>query len=456
MGAKPESLLATRKRLQRERKARPGDPALLLQLAGVLEQLDAWPDLGRLLDAAVRRWPRNTELLMTRARMRGYLGDFEAARDDYLAVMALTPGHPEALCALVLQGHAVEAGGLDAVEAGLAAPDTPVNSRNRLHYARARLLEQQGHVAPAFEVYREANERRAAAGGMDLQAKLRGAHSVIADLGGEHIERFSGRGHPSNRPVFIVGMPRSGTSLAEQVLGAHPGVYAAGERLFWGQALRGLLLSARDRQVHLLEAIDRSGPQAWRRAGASYLAAIGEIDHRASRITDKLPANFALLPYVRLVFPKARIIHLRRHALDTITSCLRTPFSDPALAFTLEDWARFHGMYQGLMDCWRPVLGEQMLEMNYEDMVSDLPRQARRMTDFLGLEWNEACLHPERNRNAVRTASVEQVRRRVHTSSIGAWQRFGAPLEALLPLIDSTREELRLSACNEKGRGMLS
>ena len=131
---------------------------------------------------------------------------------------------------------------------------------------------------------------------MDIEAKLRGARSVIADLDNRQVERLSGRGHPSQRPVFIVGMPRSGTSLAEQVLGSHPDVYAAGERLFWGQALRGLLLSARDRSVHLLEAIDRSHPRAWKRAGTFYLDAMAEINRTSARLTDKLPANFPLLP----------------------------------------------------------------------------------------------------------------------------------------------------------------
>lgn len=444
--ANPESLLEARKRLQKALKVRPNDPLRVLQLASVLEQLDAWSDLRRLLDAAVQRMSGNDELRMTRARVYGYLGDFSSARDDYLHVMRHTPGHAEALCALVYQGHDEEAGGLAAIEARLEAADLTATSRDRLEYARGRLLEKAGLFEDAFAVYRRVNASRAAQGGMDLDAKLRGARAVVGDLRREMIERLGAKGHPSRRPVFIVGMPRSGTSLTEQVLGSHPQVYAAGERLFWGETLRRLILSARDPSVPLLVSIDNSHPQAWKRAGAGYLKALAQVNGSAKHVTDKLPANFALLPYVRLVFPHAKVIHVRRSAAATLASCMRTPFSDPALAFTLENWARFYGMYQGLMDCWRPILGSQMLEVDYELLVSDFPAQARRVVDFLGLRWDEACLHPEANRQAVRTASVEQVRRSVHTDSLEAWQRYGPELEALLPLADATRAQVIQSA----------
>ena len=438
----PESLLAARNRLQRERRTRPHDPGLVLQLVSVLEQLDAWSESRRLLDAAVRRNPGDDELRMARARINSYLGDFGTARDDYLRVLEQTPGHAEALCALVFHGCATDAGGLPAVEAQLAAAEVPAASRFRLEYARARLLEGEGRFDEALEVYRQANAARAAAGGMDLDAKLRGARAVVGDLRPQAIERIGNKGHSSRRPVFIVGMPRSGTSLAEQVLGSHPKIYAAGERLFWGETLRQLILSARDPSRPVLDAIDRSHPHAWKRAGLSYLKSMAEVNGSADRVTDKLPANFALLPYVRLVFPRAKVIHLRRAPPATLTSCIRTPFTDPTLAFTLDDWARFYGLYEGLMECWRPILGSQMLEVDYELLVSDFPAQARRMVDFLELDWNEACLRPELNRRAVRTASLEQVRRGVHTESLDAWRRFGSRIEELQPLIDAGRSQV--------------
>ena len=159
-------------------------------------------------------------------------------------------------------------------------------------------------------------------------------------------------------------------------------------------------------------------------------------------LTFSMPVNFALLPYIRLIFPRARIIHVRREPLATIASCIRTRFSNPMLALSVEDWAQFYGMYQALMDHWRPILGEQLLELDYEDLVSDLPAQSRRLIDFIGLEWNEECLHPERSKRAVRTASVNQVRQGVHTGAINAWRHYEDQLEALRPLIMESRASL--------------
>ena len=274
---------------------------------------------------------------------------------------------------------------------------------------------------------------------MNISAKQRGAAAVIRDLKPDVVDQFSGYGNESERPVFIVGMPRSGTSLTEQILDSHPDIHAVGEQLFWGQALTELVTKAPKRDCSMVEAIHCADPDAWKKAGAGYLQKMNEFNTGSSRITDKLPANFGLLPFVRLIFPRARIIHIRRDPLATIASCIRTPFAEPSLAFTVEDWARFYGIYRALMDQWRPILGEQMLEVDYEQLVHDFPAQARRLISFLGLKWDDSCLHPEQNHRAVRTATATQIRRRVHGESIDSWRKYQSQLEALRPLIEESR-----------------
>lgn len=412
----------------------------LLLLAAVLEKLEEYEKLTTLLDQAVARWPQNNDLWMLRSRVYASLGGFEASLQGYRAVLENTPGHVDAVCALVQSGEGLVAGGLAAVEAMLTKADAANPDRYKLVYARARLLEDKGRFDEAFEAFREANQLQASAGGMDIRAKQRAAVTVIRDLNPDVIERFSGRGHPSDRPLFIVGMPRSGTSLTEQILSRHPGIHSVGEQTILGEVLKDLIsLAPKESNVPLLESIDSMAADIWHRAGGKYLRRLDEIDAGSQRISDKLPANFSLLPWIRLLLPEARVIHLRRHPMATLASCIRTPFADPLLSFSLEDWGRFYGLYEAMMEQWRPLMGAQMLEVEYENLVGDLAAETRRMLDFLSLEWHGDCLHPERAQRAVRTASWRQVRTGVHTASVDRWRRYEKQLAAIEPFVRQSR-----------------
>jgi len=433
---------AARKAMEQACKLQPDNKQLVHELAFVLEQLEAYAKLQKLLDQAIQRWPLDFDLVMNRARIDSHLGNFQAAKAGYVQVLKHAPDHVDAIFSMVLRGDGDEVGGLNAIEARLTEHSVGSPPHNSLNYARAYLLEKDEQYTEAFDAFREANALQAAAGGMKITAKQRGARAVISDLTGDVIERFYGAGNQSDRPVFIIGMPRSGTTLTEQILAAHPDVYATGEHFFWPDLLRGLITAAPKRGNSMAEAINSTHPDVWDQAGAEYLRRMNEINSESIRITDKMPANFALIPYIRLIFPHAHIIHIRREPLATLASCIRTRFAEPLLALSVEDWARFYGLYQALMDHWRPLLGKQMLEIDYEELVRDLPTQARRLIAFLGLDWHEACLHPERSGRAVRTASVEQVRQSVHTGAINKWRVYEAQLEALRPLIAESRASL--------------
>jgi len=441
-GKRTKSLKASRLALERACKKHPEDEGKVIELVTVLEHLEDYDSLLQLLESSIERIPGSLNLRMSRARILESLGDFEAARESYQAVLERAPGHVDATCALVQAGYGADAGGMKGVNSLLTGVAQASVDAFKLEYARARLNEEDGRYEEAFECYRQANRKQAALGGMDVEAKQRAAVTVMRDLNPELVGQLSGKGDPSKRPVFIVGMPRSGTSLTEQILSRHPRVHALGEQTFLGEALTKLIMKAPRDSISLPETIDKLGPEIWSQAGGDYIRRLDQIDPDSPRLTDKLPANFALLPWIRLLLPGARIIHVRRQPLATLASCIRTPFGDNLLAFTVEDWARFYGMYEALMQRWHPMMGEAMLEVNYEDLVSDVEDQTRRMVDFLELDWSEACLHPEDARRAVRTASVRQVRRRVHTNSIDRWLVFERPLRKLEPLIRESRERI--------------
>ena len=320
-------------------------------------------------------------------------------------------------------------------------PNLSVQDKIALKHAEAKILEQHGQFQESFEAYQTAKEWSAAQG-PDFDRVVRGARTVLADISLDLVRRYEGRGNPSDKPVFIVGMPRSGTTLTEQVIDQHPEVFALGEQQVWGQVLGQLVRAASGTGQPMIQAINNLSDHIWLSAGEQYLTRFPQSGAGFARMVDKLPGNYGLLPYIRLIFPNARVIHLRRHPLATLYSCIRQNFTAPGLSLTVKDWARQYGVYRTLMRAWTPMLQDQMLTLDYEDLVSDFPTVARRLVQFLDLEWNDACLYPEKNERIVNTASVLQVREPVHKGSVESWRRCQAQMEALLPVIEETENSL--------------
>ncbi len=240
-------------------------------------------------------------------------------------------------------------------------------------------------------------------------------------------------GMPGVRPIFIVGMPRSGTTLTEQILASHHDVCARGEcGAMEGEAL------ARCHSKHnplTLERIIHFTPQEWQQVAHWYLEAVAPDGHEP-HTTDKTLENIRLVGAIHCAFPDAIIIHVRRHPLDTCLSIFRNNLAGKLLAFgsDLNELAHYYAKYQEIMQHWQNILPEGvMLEVNYEDIVRDQEGQTRRMLEFCGLEWDENCLRFYTNKNSVETASVAQVRRPMYKDSIAAWQRYEKHLQ---PLID--------------------
>jgi hypothetical protein len=239
-------------------------------------------------------------------------------------------------------------------------------------------------------------------------------------------------GDPSAAPIFIVGMPRSGTTLIEQILASHPKVFGAGE-------LREMANLAGHIGAAFPEAMPGLSGEELRRIGEQYVRSVTRLAPSAERITDKMPGNFSLAGLIHLALPNARIIHACRDARDTAFSCFSLLFSG-TLEFTydLAELGRYYRAYLKLMGHWREVLPEGiMLEVQYEDVVGDLENQARRIIAHCGLEWDDACLSFYKTERSVRTASATQVRQPIYQSSIGRWrlheEELGPLLRELLP-----------------------
>lgn len=322
---------------------------------------------------------------------------------------------------------------------GMAAEDLHPDTLAHVHFALARIdARAKRHDAAMGHYIAGGQAKRAAVPDASLEIDLREMARQREVFTPELIARFQDSGLQAEEPVFIVGMPRSGTTLIEQVLGAHDGVAAAGELPYFPYLVAGRAPAsptlAREGYPRWLT---RPGaPDILRVVAATYLHKIRRRYPDARRIVDKMPVNFLTVGTILLAFPKARIIHARRHPLDGCVACFTTLFETDGYTSThdLSDLGHYYRGYLDLMDHWHTVFPGRILDVHYEDMVTDLEGQSRRLMDYVGLPWDPACLTFYESKTAVRTASFAQVRQPVHTGSVGRWRVYEKHLG---PLIDA-------------------
>ena len=242
----------------------------------------------------------------------------------------------------------------------------------------------------------------------------------------ELMAKYQTAGAQSDLPVFIIGMPRSGTTLVEQILASHPQVHGAGE-------LSALSLAI-EKAGTFPGSIGNWSADDLSRIGRDYLARIAPLANGKAHLVDKMPANFFYAGLIPLILSGARIIHCRRDPIDTCLSCYSKQFAGEQLfSYDQAELGQFHRDYQTLMAHWRTVLPAQcFIEVDYESVVDDLEGEAKRLIDFIGLPWDDACLNFHQTRRVVRTASVNQVRQPIYKTSKGRWQAHADHLRPLL------------------------
>jgi hypothetical protein len=307
-----------------------------------------------------------------------------------------------------------------------------------LHFALGKAYADAGSRDRSLRHVLAGNAIRRGQAVYDEEAWLRLLDTANADVTADTIARLRGLGDPSPAPVFIVGMPRSGSTLIEQILGSHPQVLATGERRDFMMAMQGVVPPL----TGLRNAGREEAAAVLRELGAAYLQRMFGAAPVPRRFTDKQLDNFRWLGLIHLALPNARIIHVRRDPVDTCMSCFSTLFaSGHEYSYDLGELGRAYRAYDALMDYWRRILPQDvLLEVHYEDVVDDLEGQARRLLAHCGLEWDEACLAFHRTARPVHTASAVQVREPIYRSSIGQWDRHKEEIRPLLdnltPLLD--------------------
>ena len=325
---------------------------------------------------------------------------------------------------------------ISAVQRILATPNLTVNDKSQLHSALWPMLEQAKRYDEAFVHARLAKEIVRPFYDPAIAAAKFAA--CIEYFSPERLRSLPRSSHGSDRPVFVVGMPRSGTSLVEQILASHPAIFGAGELTLLSRLLQAPANSAWTEKDPYPTCFDHLSLLKANELADDYLKTVERLNASARYAIDKMPQNFFHLGAIQVLFPQAHIIHCVRDPRDTCLSCYMTPFtSGHEYTHNMAHLTHYYRDYERLMAHWKSTLEISILAVAYEDIVEDVEAQARRMLQFLNLPWDDRCARFHETRRPTVTASRDQVRQPIYRSSIGRWKHYQKHIPDFLALVDA-------------------
>ncbi|MGD2168525.1 MAG: sulfotransferase [Gammaproteobacteria bacterium] len=424
---------------QRALQADPNDAPTLDTIGVALSHAGEHARARDVLERATAAAPDNPQYQFNLASAALFVGDFACAETAYETAISLRPDFCRAHWALadLLQAtpernHVArlehQLGRLDAL--GDAAS---VNDRLYLSHALAKELEDLGHYAQSLDVLQrgKAAKRRTLDWDISDDGELFKALEWAFDESAVAAPRTS---CDSREPIFVLGMPRTGTTLVERILASHSEVVSAGELQNFGVTLKRMS-GARTNRVLDVETIRGAMNADFGELGRRYVESTRPITGTKSRFIDKLPMNFFYIGYIALALPEAKIVCLRRNAMDSCLSNFRQLFrlDHPyySYAYSLEDVADYFVLFERLMTHWEQIFPGRVLHLSYEALVSEPRAHTARLLEHCGLTWQDACLSFHENTAPVATASAAQVREPIHARSIGRWKRYGSGLDSL-------------------------
>lgn len=361
------------------------------------------------------------------------LGRTDAAVHRYEQVLAVKPDYAAVHLHLSMLIPGQQR--ITVIEQLLNNPSLSDNDNALYQFALGNIYDNTKKYDEAFKHYKKANDLKRKTISYDSKYFSDYAGRLMASYSKNIFQNETVRGSDSGLPVFITGLPRSGTTLVEQIISSHPQVFGAGEL----ESIAGI-----EKKIAVSLAASGSYPESMSSCNDAianeftelYLKELKSLSRDATRITNKDPGNFHRIGLIKMLFPKARIIHCRRNAMDTCTSIYFNHFTKGnEYAFDLDELGKYYLDYQRLMAHWEDLFPSEILTVQYEELVMNQENISRRLVDHIGLDWDERCLDFHMNKRAVRTASSAQVRRPIYNSSINRWQHYEkhlAPLAALI------------------------
>lgn len=414
-------------------RSQRGNPATLdligmvFRLAGNLEASLEWHT------KAVAAGPNHVPFMINLANAHTYCGDPAEARRWLETCLQQEPYNAQAHWLLARTGTADSQAHIEQMRDLLGKPEADADQAY-LNYAIGKEHEDLGAWHEAFAAWQKGATARRRLVAWDEERDIELFQVLEETFTPEWLEQNRGECFDAG-PVFIVGQPRTGTTLLDRMLDAHPAVASGGELRFFGFAVRQATGNDEPRQF---------SPELMRNAATANMTAVGDayvdlvsnLRLDAAHIVDKLPSNYLYLPLILAALPNARVIHVRRNPLDTCLAIFKQLFADAYLySYDLEELGRHYARYRSLMQTWREHFHDRFFEVDYESLVSQPEETVRSVLQYIGLSWNDACLEYFDHDPGTTTASAHQVREAPHQRSVGHWQNFAEQLRPVMAIL---------------------
>lgn len=411
-----------------------GDAGMLTAIARFHLQGNDPSAARALLDRACDLEPRNPTVLFEAAMCNHYFNEPDAAGALLERVLEIAPGNGFALFARAqLRVQTIDANHTTAIRAALARPVVPVREAVPAWFALAKELEDLGRWDESFTALQSGNRLKRSTLRYDVRDDVKALRNLGEAFDASQFERLEQGDAHATSTIFIVGMPRTGTTLLERIFASHSAVASVGETvdfpILMTQEARRAYEERSMADASLLKAATMID---WSRLGSRYLAAVRELSDRPCTL-DKLPFNFRYCGLIRKALPGARILHVRRHPLDTCYAVFKSLFEGAYhFSYQLDELAEYYVAYRETMDHWHTVLPDGILDVHYEDLVSHPLESCQAALEWCGLPWEPGVLDFHLSRSAAQTASAAQIRRPIYASSVGRWRHVAAQMQPVL------------------------
>jgi len=430
-----DGLDRARELLESARKCWPDDEDVLQGLYFVYYKLNLFDLAGECIDRILQKNPEHKQALLAKAHLKLAGGDVAEAEAIARKVLEHDPENIQASIGMGVLKKFTDPEDADIVTLKSTYESTEAGSGQRvsLCFTLARVMEGIGNYDEAFSYLREGNDIEHALKHYDSNAELEHLQEIMRHYTPEVLQKNSGI--EDETPVFILGMPRCGSTLTEQILAAHHQVSSRGECCFFETELEKMHSPDSPLTLERMAALDS---QQWQTIGEGFLEQLKEGSPNALRITDKTLPNFRFIGAIHCALPKAKIIHVRRNPIDNCLAIYKVNLGGKLhdYGYTLGGLGYYYRMYQRLMQHWREVLPEGvMYELDYEKLVTNQEEETRKLLAYCGLPWDDACLQFDKVKNVVQTASIAQVRRGIYTDAVARWKRYEKHLQPLIRIL---------------------